>query len=332
MSTTSSALDPGTSLSAAAVLQGWGGGSQNANAPSLLARVGTWFRRSPQQPDIEPGDNAAEAKDARQEPTEQSGGQQPQPPIKPPAPFMVRGKRPGANKDLRKGVSALTDLTSAVRDDLKKQNERHEQLMRYLSHLPKIIGQIPESARLQSEAMKAIHSQMERQAAQHSAQQATYIEQRSRDAAAFARQSAEQASRHEAQQARLASILEGLTCADAARGEAVSSLAQQVEALRRQELVITHGLSRFGDDVAQFGANLADFGVVVQTAAQTSHAGAQIISDIREELGRRESTLEKAIHRNNTRFTSMLAVAITVSVAAMTSVVLIGYLMLSRMS
>jgi hypothetical protein len=330
MSTTSSALNPGTSLSAAAVLQGWGGGSQTANAPSLLARVGTWFRRSSQESAIERSEGAADVQEDRPASTGQPRAEQPQPPVRPPAPFMVRGKRPGPNKDLRKGVSALTELTSAVRDDLKKQNERHEQLMRYLSHLPKIIAHIPEAARLQGEAIKAIHNQMERQAAQHAAQQATYIEQRSRDAAAFARQSAEQASRHEAQQARLASILEGLTCADAARGEAVSSLAQQVEALRRQELVITHGLSRFGDDVAQFGANLADFGVVVQTAAQTSQVGAQIIADIREDLGRRESTLEKAIHRNNTRFTSMLAVAITVSVAAMTSVVVIGYLMLSR--
>lgn len=329
MSTTSSALPPGTSLSAAAVLQGWGGGSQNT--PSLLARVGTWFRRTPQEPDMQRSEGATQVQEERPEPVEPPRQELPEPPIKPPAPFLVRGKRPGANKNVQKGMSALAEMTGAVRQDLQKQGERHEQLLRYLSHLPKIISQFPETARLQGEAMKAIHSQMERHAAQHAAQQATYIEQRSRDAAAFARQSAEQASRHEAQQARLASILEGLTCADAARGEAVTSLAEQVEALRRQELVITHGLSRFGDNVERFGANLADFGASVQTAAHNAQAGARLIEEIRQELGRRESTLEQAVNRNNTRFTSMLAVAITVSVAAMTSVVVMGYLMLSRM-
>ncbi len=332
MSTTSSALNPGTSLSAAAVLQEWTGGGHNGqNPPSLLARVGTWFRRTAQEPVAFRSEEAGQVQEERPAPPEQPRQESPEPPTKPPARFLVRGKRSGGNRNLQKGMNALAEMTGAVRQDLQKQGERHEQLLRYLSHLPKIIGQLPETARLQGEAMKAIHTQMERHAAQHAAQQATYIEQRSRDAAAFARQSAEQANRHEAQQERIASVLEALTGADAARGEAVSSLAEQVEALRRQELVITHGLSRFGDTVERFGASLTDFGASVQVAAQNSQAGARLVQEIREELGRRESTLEHAIHRNNTRFTSMLAVAITVSLAAMTSVVVIGYLMLTRM-
>ena len=335
MSTTSSALNPGTSLSAAAVLQGWGGGSQDAqngqNAPSLLARVGTWFRRAPQESEMHRTEGATQLQGERPAPPEQPRQETPEPPSRPPGPFMVRGKRAGGNRNLVKGMNALAEMTGAVRQDLQKQGERHEQLLRYLSLMPKIIGQFPETARLQGEAMKAIHSQMERQAAQHAAQQATFIEQRSRDAAAFARQSAEQAKRHEAQQERLGTILEGLTSADAARGEAITSLAQQLDATRGQGVEITQGLGRFGEEVARFGTNLNEFSASVQTAARTSEAGAQVIKEIREELAHRESKLEQVLERNNTRFTSMLAVAITTSIAAMTSVVVIGYLMLTRM-
>src|SRR5688572_11238672 len=339
MSTTSSALNPGTPLSAAAVLQGWGGGDQSGGsrsgesqgAPSLLARVGTWFRRTPQEPVIERSEGTAQAVDEHPAPPDGPRQEMPEPPIEPPGRFMVRGKRPAVNKNLQKALSALAEMTGAVRKDVRTQGERHEQLLRYLSHLPKIVAQLPETTRLHGEALKAIHTQMERHAAQHAAQQATYIEQRSRDAAAFARQSSEQATRHEAQQERLATILQGLTFADEARGEATLLLAQQLDAMRGQGLEITQGLGRFGDEVARLGANLTDFGASVQTAARTSEAGATVIKDIREELARRESKLEQALTRNNTRFTSMLAVAITTSVAAMTSVVVIAYLLLSRM-
>jgi hypothetical protein len=45
----------------------------------------------------------------------------------------------------------------------------------------------------------------------------------------------------------------------------------------------------------------------------------------------RDAELERVLRRQNTRFTTMLIVAIVLSVAALTAVAMVGYLMVNRM-
>lgn len=63
-------------------------------------------------------------------------------------------------------LSALTDQLVAIREAIDRQGQRHEDLMTYLSHLPKAMESMPENARLQSEALAAIKQHLENQGTQ----------------------------------------------------------------------------------------------------------------------------------------------------------------------
>lgn len=60
-------------------------------------------------------------------------------------------------------VSALSDQLVAIREAIDRQGQRHEDLMTYLSHLPKAMESMPENARLQAEALAAIKQHLENQ-------------------------------------------------------------------------------------------------------------------------------------------------------------------------
>lgn len=74
--------------------------------------------------------------------------------------------RPFARKDsapTSDNVAALTDVLVAMRETIERQGQRHEELMTYLSHLPKAMELIPENSRLQSEALGSIRQFLENQ-------------------------------------------------------------------------------------------------------------------------------------------------------------------------
>src|SRR5581483_4029500 len=77
-------------------------------------------------------------------------------------------KRDAAIAQLQEGFTTLTDLMSGIRSNLEKQNERQAELMQYLSSLPQVLEQLPESNRVQGETLKAIHQQLASQNAQQS--------------------------------------------------------------------------------------------------------------------------------------------------------------------
>lgn len=62
--------------------------------------------------------------------------------------------------------TALTDLLVALRESMDRQTQRHEELMTYLSHLPRALEMIPENTRQQSEALAAIRQHLENQRTQ----------------------------------------------------------------------------------------------------------------------------------------------------------------------
>jgi chromosome segregation ATPase len=81
--------------------------------------------------------------------------------------FRPWARRDAAIDNLQHSFLLLTDLMSAIKDNLEKQNQRQEELSQYLAHLPEVIQSIPDNSRLHYEALKAIHQQME----QHNGQQ-----------------------------------------------------------------------------------------------------------------------------------------------------------------
>jgi chromosome segregation ATPase len=71
-----------------------------------------------------------------------------------------------AIEQVQEGFKSLTELMGAIKQGLDKQSDRQDQLLEHLSALPKVLEIIPESNRLQSETLKAIHGQLLHQSQQ----------------------------------------------------------------------------------------------------------------------------------------------------------------------
>jgi chromosome segregation ATPase len=72
-------------------------------------------------------------------------------------------KRDQAIANLQEGFNTLTGLMSSIKDNLNDQNRRQDELLSYLSVIPKAIEGIPETNRLQVESLKAISARLEQQ-------------------------------------------------------------------------------------------------------------------------------------------------------------------------
>jgi len=68
---------------------------------------------------------------------------------------------------LQDGFRTLNDLVASVKDNLDRQAERHDELLRVLRHLPDALRAIPESARTQAETLKFVGEQLQRQNGQY---------------------------------------------------------------------------------------------------------------------------------------------------------------------
>jgi hypothetical protein len=138
---------------------------------TFFSRLGSWFRKTDT---LEPlnGDGASETGDTmRQELPLLSKVQRAQS-SQPPQNIEPRGwfVRPGAKRDaainkLQEGFGNLSDLMASVRDNLERQGERQDQLLKYLAHLPTALEGLPEANRIHGETLKAIHEQIGQQGA-----------------------------------------------------------------------------------------------------------------------------------------------------------------------
>ena len=119
-----------------------------------------------------------------------------------------------------------------------------------------------------------------------------------------------------AQQSRLADILSKVSDHHAGQRTILESLDQRVDGLRGHDEAISE--------------NLRSVGSAMENVSRTSASSADVLQHLNENITSRDAELERILHRQNTRFTTMLAVAIFLSVAALAAVVVIGYVMISR--
>ena len=61
-------------------------------------------------------------------------------------------------------------------------------------------------------------------------------------------------------------------------------------------------------------------GSALENVSRTSHTSAEVLSQVRDNINARDGQLERILLRQNTRFTTMLAIAIFLSVAALVAV------------
>jgi hypothetical protein len=78
------------------------------------------------------------------------------------------GKNGQAIAQLQDGFQLLTELMTTIRTNLESQGHRQDQLLEQVAALPKVLESIPETTRIQGEALKAIHQQLLGQAEQQS--------------------------------------------------------------------------------------------------------------------------------------------------------------------
>jgi hypothetical protein len=68
----------------------------------------------------------------------------------------------------------------------------------------------------------------------------------------------------------------------------------------------------------------------MQTVSRNSQASAQVLEQLRDNINNRDGQLERIMHKQAARFTTMLAIAIFLSVAALGAVAIIGYQLMNK--
>jgi chromosome segregation ATPase len=261
--------------------------------PTILSRIGNWFRRSRTEGVDAPTDNdnghAADVFDpglggmGSTTGGPGNGGMLPTGP-EPRSTFLRPwAKRDAAIEQLQSGVGALAELMTGIRDNLERTAKRQDELVQYLSHLPGALQQLPESARVQGEALKAIQLRMERQSEE---------------------------------QGRLADVLERMSQADQVHGRTLDALQERVDTLNEHDKAIAE--------------NLNGVGSAMKSLSQHSENSVMVLKQIREDTTTRDGELERILHRQGHRFTTMLAIALVLSISALAAVGVVGYLLLNQ--
>jgi len=121
-----------------------------------------------------------------------------------------------------------------------------------------------------------------------------------------------QGTRHD----RLSEILDRMNTAGVEQSEMLSTLHERVESFRQQDQAIAE--------------NLTSVGEAMQTVTKNTATSTQVLEQLRDNIDSRDGQLERVLHKQNTRFTTMLAIAIFLSVAALVAVSVIGYLLILK--
>lgn len=117
-------------------------------------------------------------------------------------------------------------------------------------------------------------------------------------------------------QQELTEFLDKLTQASTGQHEVLGALRERIEGVAEQDRLISDTLHGVGS--------------ALQSVSKTSHSSAEVLQQLRDNINSRDGQLERVLQRQNTRFTTMLAIAIFLSVAALVAVGVVGYLLLNR--
>lgn len=261
----------------------------------FMARFGNWFRKN-QTPNDEPpsngddgngpmlsgggGDDNGDDRDRHENHTTAGLELETRNTL-----FRPWAKRDNAIENLQRGIGALSDLLVSLRDNMERQSQRQEELLNQFAGLPDVLRSIPESNRLQNEALGAIQVSIERQTSQ---------------------------------QSKLGEVLERLSAADTQQARTLDALQQTVVSMNDRDQAIS--------------LNLQSLGIAMESMSDNSQASAKVLEQLRDNAARRDGELERVIKRQNTRFTTMLTIAIVLSVAALSAVSTFGYLAYEALS
>lgn len=127
----------------------------------------------------------------------------------------------------------------------------------------------------------------------------------------------QQIEQQNTQQGKLGEILERISLADGEHGKVLEALGDNVQSLNQRDQAISE--------------NLNNVGSAMQSVSKNSQASAQILEQMRDNQSNRDGELERILHRQGTRFTTLLAVAIFLSIGAVVAVCIFGYMVLDHL-
>jgi ABC-type transporter Mla subunit MlaD len=134
-------------------------------------------------------------------------------------------------------------------------------------------------------------------------------------------------------------------------GETLTAIRQQIEGQTAQQYRLGEILDRIGqtageqkqmvDDIRgrveelhQADTSIADYlnsvGSSLKDVSRSNQTSAQVLEQMRDNLTSRDGQIERVLHRQGVRFTTMLSVAIVLSVAALAAVGVIGYILINQ--
>ena len=119
-----------------------------------------------------------------------------------------------------------------------------------------------------------------------------------------------------AQQERLGEILTRI-------GETTGEQRQMVDALRGR----VEELHKNDSSIAEY---LNSVGTSLKDVSKTSQTSTQVLEQMRDNIDSRDGQLERVLHRQGVRFTTILSVAIFLSIAALAAVGVLGFLLLNQ--
>lgn len=210
------------------VTHGWLAGEQQ----KIMARLGTWFRKS-QTPGDEPPVNGEDGGpmfsgngDSGEPTPEPQNEMEPRNTI-----FRPFARRDNAIDNLQRGIGALSDLLLSLRDNMERQSQRQDELLSHLAILPEVLKSLPESSRAHGEALKAIQGHIERQTTQ---------------------------------QSKLGEVLDRLSQADTQQGRTLDALQQTVVSLNDHDQAISQNLQSLGIALESMSDNSASSATVLE--------------------------------------------------------------------
>lgn len=127
---------------------------------------------------------------------------------------------------------------------------------------------------------------------------------------------AEQVTQQNAQHAKIGDILQKVADTGSDQREMLDALRERVENLNDQDRHIADSLTGVG--------------TAMQSVSHSSQTSAQVLEQMRDNINSREGELQRILTRQSARYTTMLAIAIFLSIAALVAVCIMGYLVITR--
>ena len=118
------------------------------------------------------------------------------------------------------------------------------------------------------------------------------------------------------QQEKLGEILDKMSESGGEQRETLNAVRERIETVRQTDEAIS--------------SHLNSLGAALQNVSHNSTAGAQVLELMRDRIDTRDDQLQRILHRQGTRFTTMLAIAIFLSIAALVAVSVMGYLLVIK--